>query len=86
MKKKASGPRCGDTGVLLNGIKAMRPKEYRRVSKRQRTVTRAYGGSLSANAVKDRILRAFLIEEQKVAKKIVAERAKKARRKAKEQE
>jgi large subunit ribosomal protein L34e len=42
-----------------------------RVSKRQKTVQRAYGGSRCANCVKSRVLRAFLIEEQKIVKKVL---------------
>ena len=69
MKKRASRVVCGETGVKLNGIKLMRSHQFSKVSKRQRTVSRAYGGHLSASAVKDRIIRAFLIEEVKIVKK-----------------
>ncbi|CDP21795.1 unnamed protein product, partial [Coffea canephora] len=34
-----------------------------------RTVNRAYVGVLSANAARERIIRAFLIEQQKIVKK-----------------
>lgn len=81
IKKRGRRPVCGDTGVPLQGIKALRPSEFSRTKKFKRTVTRAYGGVLCANAVKDRIMRAFLVEEQKVAKKIMAERARKAKKK-----
>jgi large subunit ribosomal protein L34e len=43
--------------------------EYSRINKRQRSVSRAYGGCLSHGAVKDRVLRAFLTEEFKTTKK-----------------
>jgi large subunit ribosomal protein L34e len=42
-----------------------------RVSKRLKTVQRAYGGSRCSNCVKSRVLRAFLIEEQKIVKKVL---------------
>jgi large subunit ribosomal protein L34e len=42
-----------------------------RISRRQKTVTRAYGGSRCANCVRNRIVRAFLIEEQKIVKKVI---------------
>ena len=69
-------PRCGDTGVPLNGIPALRPNKYSRLSKNKKRVNRAYGGSRSAGAVRDRILRAFLLEEQKCVKKMLKEKTK----------
>ncbi|KAI0243649.1 hypothetical protein L0F63_003050 [Massospora cicadina] len=71
LKKPVKGPRCGDIGVPLQGIKAYRPRELSQVGKRQKTVSRAYGGNLCARAVRDRIVRAFLIEEQKIVKKVL---------------
>lgn len=53
----------------------MRPRAYASISKTQKTVSRAYGGSRCANCVKERIVRAFLIEEQKVVKKVLKEAA-----------
>jgi large subunit ribosomal protein L34e len=40
-------------------------------------VQRAYGGSRCGNCVKDRVVRAFLIEEQKIVKKVLKEGQKK---------
>lgn len=51
-------------------IPALRPREYAQISKPNKTVQRAYGGSRCANCVKDRVVRAFLIEEQKIVKKV----------------
>eukprot|EP00871_Galdieria_phlegrea_P000215 jgi/Galph1/1194/GphlegSOOS_G6063.1 len=77
--KKGTVPRCGDTGKPLQGIPALRPIEYSRISKRQKKVTRAYGGNLCGQAVKERILRAFLVEEQKLVKKVLkAQKAQKS--------
>ena len=56
---------CGDTGAQLNGIKRLDKSLWRNAPKRVRTVSRAYGGVLSAGAVRHRILRAFLNEELK---------------------
>lgn len=83
VKKPAKGPRCGDTGVKLNGIPALRPKQYKGVAKRVKSVSRTYGGSLSAAAVKARIVRAFLIEEQKIVKKVLQEKSKGKKKKKK---
>merc|ERR1711941_265327 len=66
--KNASGPKCGDCGTVLPGIPHLRPKEYSRLSKNQKTVSRAYGGSRCGGCVRERILRAFLVEEQREAK------------------
>ncbi|RHZ47073.1 hypothetical protein Glove_593g6 [Diversispora epigaea] len=70
-KKPAKGPRCGDCGTRLPGIPALRPRQYSQISRRQKSVKRAYGGSRCAKCVRDRIVRAFLIEEQKIVKKVL---------------
>merc|ERR1712172_259205 len=45
--------------------------EKARMSRRQKTVFRAYGGVLSHKAVREKIVRAFLIEEQKIVMKVL---------------
>merc|ERR1712085_196125 len=74
LKKKASGPKCGDCGKALIGIPRLRPTEYRRLKKRERRVNRAYGGSRCATCTRLRVVRAFLIEEQKCVKQVLAEK------------
>merc|ERR1712194_788037 len=74
LKKKAKGPRCGDCGKTLIGLPRLRPVEYRRLKKRERRVNRAYGGSRCAGCVRMRVVRAFLIEEQKCVKQVLAEK------------
>ncbi|CAH9116071.1 unnamed protein product [Cuscuta epithymum] len=71
-KKRASGPKCPVTGKRIHGIPHLRPAEYKRsrLSRNRRTVNRAYGGVLSGSAVRERIIRAFLVEEQKIVKKV----------------
>jgi large subunit ribosomal protein L34e len=64
---------CAETGKQLNGIP--RVASFK-LPKRQRTVSRAYGGVFSAAEVKRRITRAFLNEEIKGIK-AEAQRAKK---------
>uniref|UniRef100_A0A7S1TDA2 60S ribosomal protein L34 n=1 Tax=Compsopogon caeruleus TaxID=31354 RepID=A0A7S1TDA2_9RHOD len=76
LKKKASRPRCGETGVILQGVAMGRPKQYMRMSKPKKSVSRAYGGNLCARAVRDRIVRAFLIEEQRIVKQVARAQAK----------
>ncbi|KAI8877151.1 60S ribosomal protein L34-B [Backusella circina FSU 941] len=70
-KKPVKAPRCGDCGETLAGIKALRPREFATVSKTQKNVSRAYGGSRCALCVRNRIVRAFLIEEQKIVKRVL---------------
>ncbi|CAI9758654.1 unnamed protein product [Fraxinus pennsylvanica] len=72
-KKRASGPKCPVTGKRIQGIPHLRPAEYKRsrLSRNRRTVNRAYGGVLSGGAVRERIIRAFLVEEQKIVKKVL---------------
>ncbi|KAJ2849837.1 60S ribosomal protein L34B [Coemansia brasiliensis] len=77
VKKPAKGPRCGDCGMALSGIPALRPREYSRLNKSQKSVTRAYGGSRCSTCVRTRIVRAFLIEEQKIVKKVLKAQGKK---------
>jgi large subunit ribosomal protein L34e len=67
--KAAKGPTCFVTRKALIGLPRARPMEYKRMKKSARTVSRAYGGVLSAGALKERVMRAFLAEEQKEAKK-----------------
>ncbi len=49
---------------------------FRSASKCDKTVSRAYGGSRCHSCVRQRIVRAFLIEEQKIVKKVLADKLK----------
>jgi large subunit ribosomal protein L34e len=66
--KKISPVICGDTKLPLQGIPKTIKSVFKNLPKRRRTVTRAYGGSLSHEAVRHRVLRAFFNEELKVIK------------------
>ena len=57
-------------GTQMQGVKVARPNDFRRLTSSKRTVSRAYGGVLNATEVKERIMRAFLIEEFKRFKNI----------------
>ncbi|PHT34697.1 60S ribosomal protein L34 [Capsicum baccatum] len=53
-------------------IPHLRPAEYKRSRlPRNRTVNRAYGGVLSGSEIRERIIRAFLVEQQKIMKKVL---------------
>ncbi|KAL0778704.1 hypothetical protein CaCOL14_004962 [Colletotrichum acutatum] len=81
IKKRGTAPKCGDCGVKLPGVPALRPREYSQISKPKKTVQRAYGGSRCGNCVRDRIVRAFLIEEQKIVKKVLKEQSQSEKKK-----
>jgi large subunit ribosomal protein L34e len=76
--KRAKGPHT--PWVLghkrLAGTKALRHIESRNASRYRKTVSRPYGGVLSADQVRDRVVRAFLIEEQRIVKKVLQAEAK----------
>ncbi|CCF72849.1 large subunit ribosomal protein L34e [Babesia microti strain RI] len=76
LKKKAKPALCGDCKGKLQGVVAARPEVNKNLKRRQRKVYRVYGGSLCHKCVRDRIIRAFLKEEQKCVKKVVEERVK----------
>lgn len=65
--KKAKGPACSVCHKTLQGIPRLRPVAYKMIKKNQRTVSRSYGGSICAGCLKDRVMRAFIVEEQKSA-------------------
>ncbi|KAJ3055570.1 60S ribosomal protein L34 [Rhizophlyctis rosea] len=71
IRKKAGSPKCGDCGNVLAGVPSLRPTAYARISRRQKSVTRPYGGSRCGTCVRSRIIRAFLIEEQKIVKRVL---------------
>lgn len=73
--KKSKGPICGAPGcnVSLPGIKHLKSSAYKNLKKRERRVSRAYGGSLCGTCVREKIVRAFLLEEQRAVKKVLAE-------------
>ena len=60
----------------LAGTKALGHFDRRRASRYVKTVSRPYGGVLNGEQVKDRVLRAFLIEEQRIVKKVLQAEAK----------
>ncbi|KAL5018781.1 hypothetical protein ScPMuIL_004503 [Solemya velum] len=70
-KKLGTIPSCGDCKIKLHGITRARPKELMSMSKRHKTVTRTYGGSRCHKCVRERIIRAFLIEEQKIVVRVL---------------
>lgn len=83
--RASAGGCAGMTAAALSSLAAaqvprLRPIQYRktRMSKSKKTVHRAYGGVLSGGAVRDRIVRAFLVSEQQIVKKVLKLRTKEA--------
>jgi len=74
VKKNPTVPRCGQCKEKLHGITPSRPSERPRMSKRLKTVSRTYGGVLCHGCLRERIVRAFLIEEQKIVKALKSQR------------
>ncbi|KAJ8679946.1 hypothetical protein QAD02_015733 [Eretmocerus hayati] len=71
LKKNKKVPKCGQCKEKLRGIIPARPMERTRMCRRKKTVKRVYGGVLCHKCVKERIVRAFLIEEQKIVIKVM---------------
>jgi large subunit ribosomal protein L34e len=57
----------------------MNGADRKRATKREKHVTRAYGGNICSRCVKKRIIRAFLIEEIKLGKAKMAQKKSKAK-------
>lgn len=68
-RTNAAVPKCPVTKKKLHGVVSLRSKVARNHSWR-RKVSRPYGGHMSYDAVKEKIIRAFLIEEQKIVKRL----------------
>ena len=66
--KRGTIPTCPISGKQLCGLKATRPADLHRMSKREKTVNRPYGGCLHGSVVRERIMRAFFSEEVKALK------------------
>ena len=68
MDKAVKRLTCSETGQFLNGIPVLTKTKFRKLSRTQRSVSRPYGGVLSAGAVRHRVMRAFFNEEMRVLK------------------
>eukprot|EP00483_Globobulimina_turgida_P001930 UN01932 len=72
--KHRSVPRCAESGKPLRGVKPNRGnyknKRLSVLQKKRKAVSRAYGGNLSHQCVRLRIIRAFLSEETRIAAKV----------------
>ena len=72
VRKNAKGVQGAmKTNSRLSGLPRLRNSQYKNLAACKRTVSRPYGGVLTPQDVKDKILRAFLIEEVKIVKQVV---------------
>lgn len=53
-QKKVSPRICGETKLPLNGIPSLAKRKWLKLSRKQRSVSRPYGGSLNHEVVKFR--------------------------------
>eukprot|EP01016_Furgasonia_blochmanni_P013593 TRINITY_DN1695_c0_g1_i1.p2 TRINITY_DN1695_c0_g1~~TRINITY_DN1695_c0_g1_i1.p2 ORF type:complete len:138 (-),score=44.13 TRINITY_DN1695_c0_g1_i1:164-577(-) len=67
---------CAICPKPLAGIPSLRPHQYKFLKNRDRSVSRPYGGNLCGQCVRDRIVRAFLIEEVKIVKRVMSTKGK----------
>mmetsp|Transcript_22798 Transcript_22798/g.25730 ORF Transcript_22798/g.25730 Transcript_22798/m.25730 type:complete len:131 (-) Transcript_22798:226-618(-) len=81
VKKTTKGPQVqpGDNGDQIHGVKSVRPNRANGLRKRQRRVSRPYGGVFTGDAVRERIVRAFLTEEVKLIKSMMKSTEKSAK-------
>ena len=72
IKKVSKGPQTAiKTRARLSGLKKMSNANYSRETRSSRRIARPYGGVITPEELKEKIMRAFLIEEVKIVKKIV---------------
>eukprot|EP00811_Abedinium_folium_P017350 NODE_26279_length_556_cov_11.440559.p3 GENE.NODE_26279_length_556_cov_11.440559~~NODE_26279_length_556_cov_11.440559.p3 ORF type:complete len:127 (-),score=37.85 NODE_26279_length_556_cov_11.440559:64-444(-) len=72
VKKRSKGSVCGICHRVLTSIGHFGTHcKARNASRNKRTVSRPYGGTLCGKCVRFKIIRAFLIEEQKIVKKVM---------------
>eukprot|EP01071_Lankesteria_metandrocarpae_P002369 Lankesteria_metandrocarpae@DN2277_c0_g1_i1.p1 len=79
LKKRSKPWSCGDCRLPLRGVTQVHPHALSKQKRSSRTVARVYGGSRCHNCVKQRILRAFLVEEQKCAAAVTRHRKQKGK-------
>ena len=55
--------KCAVTGKPLAGLVRLTNRKYKNLNKTQKTVSRAYGGYMSASALKEKILKEIVLED-----------------------
>ena len=62
-QKKRSIAKCAVTKKALRGIPRLTNKKFGKLNKSQKTVSRPYGGYMSAAALKEKILSEIVLKE-----------------------
>lgn len=60
--------RCHECGLVLSSIARMRPAEFSRQKVSERRVNRPYGATTCGGCVKEKIIGAFLADEERIVK------------------
>ncbi|ABW98129.1 rpl34 (nucleomorph) [Hemiselmis andersenii] len=76
LDKKISKVVCAESKKKLNGISSPQSLGFMRLCKRKKKISRIYGGHLSGNSTKERIIKSFLLDEKKLVKKYNKEKKK----------
>ena len=71
-KKRKTNRMCPIFTQKIKGVNVPGSRRFKIFSKKSKTVSRAYGGCLSLQAIKKNVIKSFLIEEKKLAKKVLA--------------
>ncbi|EGR29912.1 hypothetical protein IMG5_146300 [Ichthyophthirius multifiliis] len=82
VNQKCTEPGCG---ALLNGIANVRASALSTMSRRQKTVSRTYGGHICHHCVRTRIVRSFLSEEVRIIKRSLMNKPKSDKKKKRSQ-
>lgn len=77
--KRCKPAHCAETGKPLNGIPQLRTAQLRRLKRSRRSVSRAYGGVYCGAYVKERIIQAFMYEEEQEARSKDQDKGRKGR-------
>lgn len=71
LNKKKSRRICPIQKNKIEGLAVPGSRRFTNSSRKSNSVSRAYGGCLSIQALRKNITKAFLIEEKKLAKKVL---------------
>lgn len=68
IKKYAKKHRCHECASVLSSIARLRPAEFSRQKVSSRRVNRPYGATVCGKCVKDKIIGAFLADEERIVR------------------
>ena len=83
VKKLASRPKCGDCGDALQGMSTLRPREYAPSFQDPQDCSKSLVVLDVPTVSRKEIVRAFLIEEQKIVKRVLKDQQEKEQKTSK---